>query len=493
MKHIFLSVIFFSLFIQCSHSQTLDHVKIYDVPNGVELSDLYQLKVEGQSVPVYPAKIAPGDERRWAAMDKHADSHKYYDVAAFAYFDMDKKPVNVSVTVRDEIKTAKILPSSRGIEPVIKGKTLSFRLDKPEKLTIEINGEIIKSLHIFANSFETDVPDKNDPNVIYFGPGLHKVTHMEIGDDKTVYIAGGAVVEAVIDSTEAFEISGFSGLKTYSPTFILKGKNIKVRGRGILDATHCTTHSRNMMVVEGENIEVEGIIFKDPSAWTIPVRFSKDILIKNIKILGYRANSDGVDICGSFDVEVDDCFMRTLDDLVVIKTPHYAGEAGRIYVHGCVLWNQVAHALSIGAELTKNVTDVTFKDCDIIHDMGREWSLRVYQCDKGLVSNIRFEDIRIEESIKLISLWIGSAIWTHDNERGNIRNITFENIHAKGDPLTVELQGFDDTHTVDSVTFNNITINGERLQSSDIKRNEHVGMTRLIQTAKLSDIKEEYK
>ncbi|MDR2956158.1 MAG: endo-polygalacturonase [Prevotella sp.] len=463
----------FLFFACCSNSQ--EHIKVYQAPDGEELSSMYEVTVEGSKIPVYPVKVGAEEQgRRWKAMDDPVSSAEYYDEAAFSYFDMNK-PVLVEVKVPKEIISAKILPSSAGIASLIDGNTLSFRIEKPEKLTIKINGEKIKSLHIFANPFEENIPDKNDPDVIYFGPGVHEITHLEIGDNKTLYIAGGAVLKAMIGADEKAINTNPNGLKYYSPTIVLKGKNIKVKGRGIIDATNTPTHSRNMLVVEGEDIGVEGIILKDPSVWTVPVRHSKNVLIENIKIIGYRANSDGIDICGSFDVEVNNCFIRTLDDLVVIKTLKGSGEAGRILVHRCVLWNELAHALSIGAELTKDVSDVVFRDCDIIRDTGREWSLRVFQSDKALISNIRFENIRIEESTKLISLWIGKNRWTNDDEGGNIRNITFKDIRAKGEPLTVEFTGYDNDHKIDSVYFENVTINGEKLDMSGIKKNEFVG------------------
>ncbi len=102
----------------------------------------------------------------------------------------------------------------------------------------------------------------------------------------------------------------------------------------------------------------------------------------------------------------------------------------RVLIKNCVLWNQVAHALSIGAELRENVDDVQFTNCDVIHDIGREWVLRVYHCDSATVSNVRFDNIRIEQSRRLISLWIGEQVWSRDTRRGNIRDVLFKDIRA---------------------------------------------------------------
>ncbi len=474
MRNVLIILIMMVISSSCLSNDKNKLVTIYPAPKGEELSQEYIVAVERKQVPVYKAKIAPADkERRWKAMDDHANSADYFDTAAFAYFDINGK-VTVTVTIPSTINSAKILPSSANIVPTIKGKTLTFVLNKPQKLTIDINGEWIRSLHLFANPFETDVPDKNDPDVIYFGPGIHEITHMEVGDNKTIYIAGGAIVKAMIGADEKFGISSYSGLKTYSPTIVLKGNNIKVRGRGILDAGSCTTHARNLLVVRGTDILLEDIIFRDPSTWTIPVWNSQNVRIDNIKILGYRANSDGIDICSSSNVAVNDCFIRTLDDLVVIKTPGKRGEARHIVVQGCVLWNQLAHALSIGAELTNDVDDVVFRNCDVIHEQGREWSLRVFHSDAATISNVRFENIRIEESQRLISLWIGDAVWSKDKERGNIRDIVFKDIDAHGTPLNIELVGADKDHKVDGVLFQNVKINGQALTQQNIKSNDNV-------------------
>jgi len=300
------------------------------------------------------------------------------------------------------------------------------------------------------------------------------VSHLVVSNNQTVYVAGGAVVRGVIRPDEPFHISGYSGLRNYAPTFVLQGTNIALRGRGIVDGSRCTTHARHLVSVQGQDITLEGVILRDSSTWTIPIRQSDRVTVKNVKLLGYRANSDGIDICNSRDVTVEGCFIRTLDDLIVVKTDSDQGEARRIVARNCVLWNEVAHALSIGAELRENVDDVLFTDCDVIHDKGREWTLRVYHCDAARIRNVRFENLRIEESPRLISLWIGKAVWTRDSERGHIERIRFENIRAQAEPLRVELKGFDEAHAVEDVAFEDVTVNGKPLTAAEVTRNEFV-------------------
>jgi hypothetical protein len=69
-----------------------------------------------------------------------------------------------------------------------------------------------------------------------------------------------------------------------------------------------------------------------------------------------------------------------------------------------VIGDSKGDAVSVGAELRENVDDVLFTNCDVIHNKGREWTLRVFHCDSARVSNVRFSDLRIEDSRRLISV-----------------------------------------------------------------------------------------
>jgi hypothetical protein len=461
-------------FLLCAVQTCAGSVQVYPAPPGEELSKAFEVQVEGKPIPVYIAKVAPIEpERRWKAMDDKAHSADYFAQAAFAYFDM-QGAVTVTVTCPEMVQSVKVLPSALKLVPAIQGKSLRFTLSEPKPVTIEVNGNWVESLHLFANPPEVAAPKLGDPNVLFFSPGIHEVTHLVVTNNQTVYVAGGAIVRGVIGPEEHFQISSYSGLRTYSPSFVLRGTNITVRGRGIIDGSHCPTHARNLMLVQGKDITLEGVVLRDSSTWTVPIRQSERVTVKNLKLLGCRANSDGIDICNSRDVTVEDCFIRTLDDLIVIKTDQRQGETRHIVARDCVLWNEVAHALSIGAELRENVDDVLFSNCDVIHDKGREWTLRVYHCDSARISNVRFENLRIEESPRLISLWINKASWTRDNERGHIDMVQFKNIRAVANPVRVELQGFDETHAVENVLFENVVVNGKPLSMSDVKTNTFV-------------------
>jgi len=233
-------------------------------------------------------------------------------------------------------------------------------------------------------------------------------------------------------------------------------------------------------MIKGVGVTIEGVILRNSCGWTIPVRQSENVVIDNVKILGYRANSDGIDICNSVNVDVKKCFIRTNDDLIVIKTEKSEGIAKHIVIRDCVLYNETANALSLGAELRENVSDVLFSDCDIIHDQGRAWSLRIFQGDSSVVNNIRFYNLRIEEAHQFISLWIGHDLSSYDRNSGKIENIIFNNIKAKGTPLNIDLTGIDIYHSITNILFQKVLINQKSLVKDDVKNNPFVYNIKIV-------------
>lgn len=426
---------------------------------GEPLSKHFTVMVEGQNIPVYTAKTM--------AIASVSPEVRQEGEAAFASFDINGN-VKVDISFPGPVQDAKVLPSSSGVRPVISGNQVFFVVTKPENLTLEINGDWMNSLHLFANPIEKNIPNPHDPNVIYFGPGVHRITPMKVSSGKTVYVSAGAV------------IYGKFGIVNRGPLFSLEGSHISVRGRGIIDGSLIPNASPNgnILKVHGQDIEIEGVILRDSSMWTLPIISSSHVNVRGVKIFGWRDNSDGIDIVSSSDVHVSDSFIRTFDDLIVVKAiKSQGGESKGITIERDVLWNEIAHALSLGAELQKNISDVVFSDCDIIHDKGREWLLRIFNTDSGMVSHVLFENIRVEESRRLISLWIGEDMWSRDHERGHIEDVVFRNIQSvtpESDDRWVELVGFDEDHAIHEVTFDNVTKGDLRLMASDIDINDYV-------------------
>jgi hypothetical protein len=445
-------------------------VRVFPAPDGETLSSRFVVTAEQKNVPVYQARVMALSAKERETLHRFPLVSDTSD-AAFASFECEGR-IEVSVMCRELIHSAKILPSSVGIEPVISGQNLTFTIAQPANFVLEVNGDWVNSLHLFANPIETDIPSPDDPGVIYFGPGIHNVECVHVGSGKTVYLAGGAVV---------YGEPAANGHP--HPIFSLRGSNIVFRGRGVVDGSRLPKGCGTIIDAQGNDITLEGVVLRDSGSWSTLLAKSDRVAVENIKVIGWRANSDGIDICNSQNVTVNGCFIRTFDDLIVVKTLVENAKPSRdIVVKTCVLWNEFAHALSVGAELRAPVENVEFSNCDIIRDKGREWTLRIFHGDSAPVTNIVFDKIRIEESRRLISLWIGKTVWSKQHERGHVDDVTFRQISSVTPERigpAVELVGADVDHAITNVRFDRVLVGGHPIGAKDLSRNAFTFHTEL--------------
>jgi len=77
----------------------------------------------------------------------------------------------------------------------------------------------------------------------------------------------------------------------------------------------------------------------------------------------------------------------------------------------------------------------------------------------------------------LMSIWIGKTIWSKQPERGQVENVSFQNITSvlpESPGPTVDLVGFDADHAVDHVGLEQVLIGGKPLVAASIRQNEFV-------------------
>jgi hypothetical protein len=278
-----------------------EHIIVYPAPSNEPLNDWYAITADGREVPVYNVKVAS------ATNDPDA-----FELAALSYFDLIKGPVDVEISAKEDIRLAEVFPASAGIVPEINGGVLRARIDNPCNLTFCINGDTIHSCHLFVNPPETDAPDPNDPDVVYFGPGSYRLPQMELEDGMTVYVAGGAVVHCYAGPHEWYTVND-RGYKNYNKfyTYDLRAKNVTFRGRGIIDQDDIPAYGRRSVHIQGENIALEGVIFRSPSEWTVVVEKSKNVRIDNVKLIGHRPCMEGIDVSSSEQVSITNSFIRS--------------------------------------------------------------------------------------------------------------------------------------------------------------------------------------
>lgn len=367
---------------------------------------------------------------------------------------------SVEVQVRKNngtVGAVQIRPLAAGVAPDIAGQVISFSLDKPTKLSIEVNGDRLHNLHLFANSILKDKPDVNDPHIIYFGPGIHRpgdqpgdVFHITSG--KTVYIDGAAVIRGKL--------------------LVDRADDVKIIGTGIVYQTE-----RGIEIRHSTNVKIDGPLFINPSHYTIYGGQTSGLTIRNIKSFSCKGWSDGIDLMSCSNVTVDSVFMRNSDDCIAIYGHRwdFYGSARNYQIRNSVLWADVAHPTNIGlhgyAEAGGDtIENISFENIDILeHDEDdREYQgcLAITCGDNNLVRNVSYKNIRVEDfqEGQLFNFRVMyNDKYSHAPGRG-IENVRLTNIEYNGNSANPSvIEGYDSLRKVNDVVIDGLKINGERI------------------------------
>jgi len=487
---------------------------LHSAPSKVIPSPLYQVEVDGQPLFVYPCTVGATVKDASGEIDPNPPETTSARPAAFCYFD-SARPARITVRLLEAaphgpLRSVVVRPLRHQVAADVEGGAIHFAAPAgPCQLSVEPNGSPFAPLHIFINPPENDAPQPDDPSIThYFGPGLHEVGLLELKPNQSVYLAGGAVVQGQITAPQA--------------------SGVRIFGRGILDASRAPSkpgrreppakplgvYTQQVYLGDGHDVRVEGVILLDSPAWVLHVRRCKDVTIRNVKIVSWRENGDGIDIVASENVTVEDCFVRSWDDALVVKAYLRDPQTGQDLWGGsevdwaaikprvqafpvrnlafrrCVIWLDRAQALEIGKETAAQViSDIEFSDIDIIHGF-HVAALDIQSGDRGPIQNVRFSNIRLEDqrSSQLIKISYGATMWNADPHLGErlglIRDISFENIQVTGhlppsllhNSAAPELEALPENGPViDRIRIRNMSWNGQAITSESDLRLERSG------------------
>lgn len=445
-------------------SQYLDaQIVIYPAPQGSSLNSDYSVKIrlkgkEWQSLATYLANVA-----------NVVGTKSVIEQTSFSYFDVNGE-VEVSITYnKGRVHDAKVRPMSNGILPIIKGNTITFSFIGPKNLSVEVNGDVFHNLQLFANPIETNKPMLSDSAVLYYGPGIHQVGVVKLSSNKTVYIAGGAIVEGafVMGNVENVRILG-RGILTQIPQQKQTGEitpspqSIVQRGRN------------DQLIIEfSKNIEINGIIVL-PNKYSALIGQSKDIKISNIKSFSSGGNADGIDVFCSSDVFIDRIFMRNADDCIAIYGHRWAyyGNTRNVTVQNSILWADVAHPILIGTHGdTPNpdtLSNMKFMNLEILdqheNQIDYQGCLALNAGDNNLIRNIHFENIHIDNirEGQLVNLRVMYNKKYNTSPGRGIENIYFKDVIYNGNKANLSIiSGYNEQRQIKNITFENLRINGK--------------------------------
>lgn len=416
----------------------------------------------------------------------------YTSLGSFVNFSTDET-VLVSVTFSTTVTTAVLTPQRKNIPVTINGAVVTFTLSGTD-----LNGQYVlrindpnqsddaqtptwEPLFIFANPLEISPPSADGTDLKFIGAGDWVVTssttivpwtgaetvsdnYYDIAQNKSVYIHGGAVVRGKF--------------KFGSDSNVGAGITLgKLYGRGIVDASFTPAFGRIVRINHSSNITLDGFIGIGQVQWGVAFRQSNTCTANNVKVINSRrwngsimtGTPDGIDVTGSNNVTVQNSFVRSYDDAITVKSDMagggWAADTFNITYQNMVIYQGWGgNAMEIGYEVPNPISNITFKNIDIVAKRSRDVAidtrdaLSIYVNDVADVSGVTYENIHVE-NVDANSNYIGIV---SNNATASITGITYKNIVFYGQPAErkMYIKGIGASGNISGVTFQDIRFGG---------------------------------
>ena len=248
-------------------------------------------------------------------------------------FSFGGNPVIIEITkLSGNITDCKIFPKRYNLTATYNNGKAYITIPNPnKKIYLEIDGNIKQPLFVFADTLETNIPSQSDPNVVYFGPGIHNLglNYTPPTNITTIYIAGGAYVTGNIYTNNPLNL-------TVRGRGIISGEGIPFRFNGGVSA-HIFFDGNS-----SRNCKIEGITIMKPTHYHMLSRGQFDV--DNVKCFSMNNTSDGwgagygsgnASSCkNSFFKVNDDVWKLYGDNFVITDNVVYQQTNGHVFQFG---------------------------------------------------------------------------------------------------------------------------------------------------------------
>ena len=379
------------------------------------------------------------------------------------------QPVELRISSdQQKMDSVRIRPGAFKINHSLRDNFLFVDIEKPVKVSVEINRDKNHPLLLFAEPPETKPHAAKGEKVIFFKTGIHSIgERYPLVSNTIYYLEEGAILMGSLYGKGMVE-------------------NVTIEGRGIINSGHQKWQHpskgllSNISFEDGRNIRIEGITCIESGNFQLKIQSKGEntqISIKNVKLIGWNGNTDGIHVSdmdwkdhpvvgngAGTRLKVEDCFIRANDDAILLNDGVAYSE-----MKNCVIWDNgygATFCMSWGGH--NRVDSCLVSHCYVIHKEGKNPVFRANHAGEAILQHVRFEDITIEGNAQtLIGLKIVHHKYDPDPGLGAIRNVTFKNINLEGTTLENFLEGFDGEHRIENITFDQLRINGKIIQKAE--------------------------
>lgn len=392
--------------------------------------------------------------------------------------------VELRFTFPAEIVSAVCRPG-RDEQVEINGNTVSVKLPEPRYWVLEVNFASGKLPHYLCCCFG-DLPVETPAMPMHLlMPGIHKQD--EFASQHAFHFAAGVheMAEDVLNLKSGDRLFLDRGAVLRFGLAAANADDIEVSGQGILDGSstlrpaginHLADDGGGAFLrfVFGKSIHIDDVMIYNPPFWTIVPGGVEDFQLRNVKVVGWIINNDGVQPRSVTNLTVEHCFLKCCDDSIAIKTRRKLGLVSGHHVYrDLVIWqDSFGSGLEIGHSAQGNILeDLRFEDIDLIH--GNSWdgcsAIDLHIVDHCLVRNLQYKNIRCEgvpfaHDCRFVVPGRVS-LWRSDSDNGKVDDIVIENLQVDHAPKSLILRGCDEGHGIRNVKMQNICFAGKKLTS----------------------------
>ena len=223
---------------------------------------------------------------------------------------------------------------------------------------------------------------------------------------------------------------------------------------------------------------VEDVHLRDPSRWTLMFDRCRDVTVRRARIHAHvNWNNDGIDVCDTTGVLIEDCDIDADDDAIVFKTRDAAGVCGDAEVRNCRL-SSSCNPLKCGTESKGTFRNIRLHHCRIdartpcvAWNFRRVWdkaetddfglsAIALEVVDGGRLENVHVHDIEVSRAVLTpIFIRFGRRNRRTGEGASYLRDVLIENVVCDAvSPLASSITGVPEEADAPALRPEDITI-----------------------------------
>ena len=427
--------------------------------DGIVRSPYYDVTVDGVQMPVYAVPVTYGGPHSFTMLDCSEDQF----------------PMQVELSPSYTVTNAQVLPEKLGVSARVESGKVTFTVNGYGNFTVIFNGDYPKAYTLFVREYEVPEVPKGY-QLIEYQAGIHFVDSISLESNTVLYLHSGALLVAkqpTVESETPTLSTDWAGMTRWKSFISAEyAENVTIAGHGMIDLTNLNWHARSpISIVNCQQVSISGICIINAPEWNITVTLSSNVTVRDVIIFGYRQNSDGIAMVDTQHALIEDCFIRSGDDLFEVKSMYSDSPSGGndIVYRNCVAWADKCRAFGIIQETKNDMSNILFEDCAVLFRLAT-WSeelgsLIVLVGDGGHISDVTFRNVEIfQDATYAVNVSLGPTDWSEGDAVGSIQNILFENVSIRNN-RNIRLRGVGGAP--DYITFRNVTVDGSKITALD--------------------------